>query len=115
MNLMAAGMAPRSIHDSFDLLSEQAKIAIRDLESIGYDVNALVGMNMSDERIIDLRDKAFQSRGIKVSKEATEKRSDDFAAFIGLGIDLSLESSPEQAKKMVKHLFYLAERELSQS
>jgi hypothetical protein len=43
-----------------------AQRAWKDLENLGYDINALMRRNMNDSQVVELRDKAFRYRGIQV-------------------------------------------------
>ena len=113
---LALGTTSSYIHNSLELqLSEAASNALRDLKSLGYDTDALARMNLTDERIIELRDKSYQYRGIEPPKAISAKDDDEFTRFFDLGIDLTFKSTPEQARDIARHLLYLAERELSQS
>lgn len=93
-------------------MSETAVSALADLESLGYDVQALIRRNMEDDQIVELREKAYRFRGIAIPN-SRNKRADDFASFFSLGIDLSLMTAPEQARILARHIFYLAEKHLS--
>ncbi|MGI0026024.1 MAG: hypothetical protein ACREA4_12890 [Nitrososphaera sp.] len=109
------GTTSSSIHNSLELqLSEAARNAFRDLKALGYDTDALARMNLNDERIIELRDKSYRYRGVEPPKETPKKDDAEFTRFFGLCIDLTLKMAPDQARVMARHLFYLAERELSQ-
>lgn len=92
-------------------LSDTALSALVDLESLGYDVQALVRRNMDDNQIVELREKAYRYRGVAIPNSPS-KRINDFANFFSLGVDLGLMTPPEQARILVRHIFYLAEKQL---
>jgi hypothetical protein len=93
-------------------MSDAAVSALADLESLGYDVQALIRRNMEDDQIVELREKAYRFRGIAIPGTSS-KAADDLASFFSLGIDLSLMTAPEQARILARHIFYLAEKQLS--
>lgn len=81
MRLSHISETPQSINTKTNLLTTQmpntpeptlgsswsmSKKAWMDLESLGYDINALKRMNMNDNQVVELRDKAFRYRGLKV-------------------------------------------------
>jgi hypothetical protein len=54
------------VEGAFELSSSlAARQAWKDLEGLGYDIKALSRRNMSDDQIVELRDKAFRYRGIR--------------------------------------------------
>lgn len=54
------------LEGAFELSSSlAARQAWKDLEGLGYDIKALSRRNMSDEQVVELRDKAFRYRGIQ--------------------------------------------------
>ncbi|MGH9991483.1 MAG: hypothetical protein ACREAZ_02420 [Nitrososphaera sp.] len=89
--------------------SIEAHNAFKDLETLGYDVDALMRRNMNDSQIVELRDKAFHYRGMEMPK------MDDLVNLFSLGVDLSIRSSRDEGRTLARHILYLAERELSQS
>jgi hypothetical protein len=113
--LIASIMVPGHNGKSDLALSELAKDAFGDLESLGYDVAALMRMNMNDDRIVELRDRAYRYRGIKPRKAEAKKDPDDLTKFFGMGVDLAIRQDSEAARDMARHILYLAERELSES
>ncbi|MFY3740861.1 MAG: hypothetical protein HMLIMOIP_001306 [Candidatus Nitrosomirales archaeon] len=46
--------------------SSMSQKAWRDLESLGYDINALMQMNMNEQQVVELRNKAFRYRGLTI-------------------------------------------------
>ena len=105
-------MESEHVRESDRQMSDTAVRALADLESLGYDVQALIRRNMADDQIVELREKAYRFRGIAIPNSPS-KRADDFASFFSLGIDLSLMTAPEQARILARHIFYLAEKHLS--
>jgi hypothetical protein len=49
--------------------SQVSQKAWSDLEGLGYDIGALKRMNMNDNQVVQLRDKAFRYRGIQVQEK----------------------------------------------
>jgi len=96
-------------------LSFEAMNALRNLEYLGYDIDALLRMNMDDKQIIELCDEAYRYRRIEPpNQESTRSDIDDFTRFFRMGIDLSLEmASRDEARIMVSHFLRLAEKVLS--
>jgi hypothetical protein len=92
-------------------LSDSARNAFQDLETLGYDVDALGRRNMSDQEVVDLRDKAFRYRGIEIPRY---KGMADMEKLFELGVKVSLRSSPEEARTMARHILYLAEKQLAE-
>lgn len=94
--------------------SEIARAAFKDLELLGYDVEALLRRNMNDSQIVDLRDKALRFRGM-ANAIPSVKRNDDFVDLFSLAVDLSIKSRPDEGRTLARHILYLAEKELSES
>ena len=93
-------------------LSDVAKSAFQDLESLGYDVEALGRRNMNDEQVLELRDKAFKFRGMDIPPAG--KSMTELVSLFELGVDLSLKSPPAEGRMMAKHILYLAEKQLAE-
>ncbi len=102
-------MVSKSLSDNNIPQSSEAQSAFRDLETLGYDVDALMRRDMNDSQIVELRDKAFHYRGMEIPK------MDELVKLFSLGVDLSIRSSPDEGRNLARHILYLAERELSQS
>lgn len=92
-------------------LSENARNAFQDLEALGYDVAALGRRNMSDQEVLELRDKAFRYRGIEIP---SNKGMNDLEKLFALGVSASLKSPPKEARTMARHILYLAEKQLAE-
>lgn len=95
-------------------LSGTARAAFKDLELLGYDVEALLRRNMNDNQIVELRDKALRFRSIE-NPIPSMKGMEELVDLFSLGVDLSIRSSPDEGKTLARHILYLAERELSDS
>jgi hypothetical protein len=60
-------LSERANRNDAGLPSNMAQRAWKDLENLGYDISALMRMNMNDGQVIALRDKAFRYRGLQTS------------------------------------------------
>lgn len=94
------------------VLSEPARDAFEHLKSLGYDVDALVRMGMSEQQVLDLRDKAFRYRGMQIPAASSQMK--DLVSLFGLGVDLSIKSPPTEGRMLASHILYLAEKQLAE-
>lgn len=108
-------MRTRHLGGSPDVvLSDAAMDALSDLKALGYDLDALMKRGMDSDQVLELRDKAYRYRGIKVPTTVSRDRMDDVINLFNLGVNLGVKTSdPEQAKALVRQIFYLAERQLA--
>jgi hypothetical protein len=109
-------MSSRHFRNGFaSSLSDSAKMALKDLEAIGYDIDALARRGMNSEQIKELRDKAYRYRGIEIPTPISRKRMDDLVTLFWLGVELALNTTPARGKVIASHVLYLAESQLSES
>jgi hypothetical protein len=105
------------IHDNQHSTIESQK-ALKDLEGLGYDVEALMRMNMSEQRIVDLRNKAFQYRGIQL-QDSIYKHSIDGnnVATVNAKVDPNIAPMISEGEGMgtIERIIFLAEKELSEN
>lgn len=95
--------------------SFESQKALKDLEALGYDVTALMRMNMNDQRIVDLRDKAFRFRGIQVQEPVYKQDTDgNEAGLLNTKVESNVGLELPQAQEMglVECIIYLAEKQL---
>jgi hypothetical protein len=97
--------------------SVESQRALQDLDALGYDIPALLRMDLNDERIVDLRDKAFQYRNIKLTNSVAVKHIDpENQITVSRIADKTGDSSNvSKYQKMgsVEQIIYLAEKDLS--
>jgi hypothetical protein len=68
-----------------------------------------------EDKVIESRRNIPRYSDLDTVRLARWKQLDATARFVGLGIELGLKMSKTQGREMVRQVFYLADKELSES